>query len=134
MRNQAEARGQTLTENIAADLPDARCDKGRIVQALSNLLGNAIKFTPEGGAITVSAHVPGDELVVTVSDTGPGIPAEYLSRVFDRYWQAEDAKSGGSGLGLAIVKGIAEALGGRAWAESRLGSGSAFHMALPIDA
>jgi PAS domain S-box-containing protein len=132
-RSQAETHGLTLTAHGVDDLPEVECDRRRVAQALSNLVVNAFKFTPEGGAISVSARVEADELVLTVSDTGRGIPAEQLPRIFDRYWQAEDARDMGAGLGLAIVKGIAEAHGGRAWAESRPGVGSTFCLALPLN-
>jgi signal transduction histidine kinase len=74
----------------------------------------------------------GNELVVSVSDNGPGIPPEALPRIFDRYWQARTTETAGAGLGLAIAKGIAEAHEGRIWAESQPGLGSTFHMALPV--
>ena len=95
VRMQAEGRRQALTLDVPATLPDIACDKHRMAQALSNLLGNAVKFTPEGGAIRVDARVRGDEFVISVSDTGPGIPPEYLPRIFDRYWQAEEARARG---------------------------------------
>jgi signal transduction histidine kinase len=101
-------------------------------QALSNLLGNAIKFTPEGGVIQVSARVQRGELVVTVRDFGPGTPSEHLSHIFDRYWQAEETKMMGAGLGLFIAKGIVEAHNGRIWAESEAGGGSSFHFSIPL--
>ena len=88
---------------------------------LSNLLGNAIKFSPEGGTITVRAERRGDELLITVVDTGPGIAADELPHVFDRYWKARPASQVGAGLGLYIAKGIVEAHGGRIWAESSAG-------------
>ena len=123
VRMQADGRRQVLTLDVPATLPDIACDKHRIVQALSNLLGNAVKFTPEGGVIRVDARVRGAEFVISVSDTGPGIPSEYLPRIFDRYWQAEEAKGAGAGLGLAIAAGITEAHRGRIWAESRVRRG-----------
>jgi PAS domain S-box-containing protein len=132
VRAQAEERRQTLTIDVPAALPDVACDKSRIVQALSNLLGNAVKYTPEGGAIAVRARVREGELVMSVSDNGPGIPPEALPRIFDRYWQAQPANCVGAGLGLAIAKGIAEAHGGRIWAESEVGVGSTFYLAVPM--
>ena len=133
VRAQAEERRQALTMDVPAALPDVACDKSRIIQALSNLLGNAVKYTPEGGAIIVRARVREGELVMSVSDNGPGIPPEALPRIFDRYWQAQAAKRAGAGLGLAIATGIAEAHGGRIWAESELGVGSTFYLAVPMD-
>jgi signal transduction histidine kinase len=96
------------------------------------LLGNAVKFTREGGKIAVSAQQRGSGIVVSISDEGPGIPSENLSKVFDRFWQAEETKRMGSGLGLSIAKGIVEAHGGRIWVESELGKGSKFSFTLPL--
>lgn len=133
VRSLAEGRRQTLTTDIPATLPQIMCDRHRIVQALSNLLGNAVKFTPEGGAISVQAGQRGSEVVMSVSDNGPGISPEDLPRIFDRFWQADATRNTGAGLGLTIVKGIAEAHGGRIWAESQVGVGSSFHFAIPSD-
>jgi len=109
-------------------------DQERVLQVLSNLLGNAVKFTREGGAISVRAE-PEDALVrVSVIDTGPGISAEQMPHLFDRYWQAKRDGRLGIGLGLSIAKGIVEAHGGRIWAESTLGKGAAFHFTLPAAA
>lgn len=108
-------------------------DEGRVLQVLSNLIGNAVKFTPEGGRITVSIDECGPEfLKVSISDTGPGIPKENLLNIFDRFWQANQAKKMGTGLGLAIVKGIITSHGGEIWAESDLGKGTTFHFTLPL--
>jgi signal transduction histidine kinase len=107
--------------NVAAELIDSprlEADPKRIFRVLSNLLGNAIKFSPVGGTITVRTERLGGELLITVIDTGPGIPAEAIPHVFDRYWKAQPASPAGSGLGLYIAKGIVEAHGGRIWAES----------------
>lgn len=133
IRGQAKDRQQTMTMDIPAAHPQVMCDRHRMVQALSNLLGNAVKFTPEGGAISVQAGQHGSELVISVSDTGPGIPPQDLPKVFDRFWQADATRSVGAGLGLTIVKGIAEAHGGRIWADSEIGVGSSFHFAIPLN-
>jgi light-regulated signal transduction histidine kinase (bacteriophytochrome) len=106
-------------------------DPEQIFRVLSNLLGNAIKFTPEGGTITVRAERRSDELMVAVSDTGPGIPADQLPHLFERYWQARPARQLGAGLGLYIAKGIVEAHGGRIWAESPAGARLIFTLPLP---
>jgi signal transduction histidine kinase len=131
VRALTEARGQ----HVEAELPDGmlrvRCDLMRVLQVLGNLLGNAVKFTPEGGRLRVGAWEQGAEVRFEVRDSGQGIPPEQLPYVFDRYWQAKDAVSRGAGLGLAIAKGIVEAHGGRIWAESTLGQGSAFCFTLP---
>ena len=113
----AEAKRITLSANLI-DSPKLEADSERIFRVLSNLLGNAIKFTPEGGNITVRAQRCADELWITVIDTGPGIPADELPHVFDRYWKARPASQSGTGLGLYIAKGIVEVHGGRIWAES----------------
>jgi PAS domain S-box-containing protein len=106
-------------------------DHDRLIQAFSNVLGNAIKFTPEGGTIRMGAAREGDLVRFFVSDTGPGIPADELDHVFDRYFQARRKNREGIGLGLSIAKGIVDAHGGRIWVESREGDGSTFFIALP---
>jgi PAS domain S-box-containing protein len=108
-------------------------DQDRLIEVLSNLVGNAIKFTPSGGRITVSA-VPADgAVVIAVRDTGRGISPELLPHLFDRYWQATHSERSGAGLGLSIAKGIVEAHRGRIWAESQPGQGSTFWFALPLE-
>jgi signal transduction histidine kinase len=97
-----------------------------------NLAGNAMKFTPPGGRITIGARVTGGELEVSVKDTGTGMSPEDLARVFEPYWQAQRTASLGAGLGLKIAKGIVEAHGGRIWVESTVGEGTTFHFTLPI--
>jgi len=109
-----------------------RADEQRVLQLIDNLVGNALKFTPSGGRVSVGAYVDDGELRVAVADTGPGIPEEQRSRLFDRFWQARDTDRRGLGLGLAIAKGIAEAHGGRLWVESTMGQGSTFQFAIPI--
>ncbi|HEX9017000.1 MAG TPA: ATP-binding protein, partial [Chloroflexota bacterium] len=100
---------------------------------LLNLIHNAIKFTPAGGRITVAARPDGDDVVFTVSDTGVGIPEEDLTRIFERFYKTDRSRSaGGTGLGLAIAKHIAQAHGGRIWAESTEGGGSRFFFTLPV--
>jgi signal transduction histidine kinase len=124
----AAARQVDLREETPPDDLMVHADRGRILQVLSNLIGNAIKFTPEGGSITVSARSDEGSVRFTVADTGSGIPREHLSRIFDRFWHA--GEGGGSGLGLAIAQGIVEAHNGRIWVESDA-SGTAFHFTLP---
>ena len=128
----AEAKHQTLELQLRDDLPKVAVDVQRIGQVLANLVGNAIKFTPEGGTVRVSAQQRGNELVVTVADTGPGIPSEHLSKVFDWFWQVQGTKQIGSGLGLSIAKGIVEAHGGKIWAESQPGKGTAVSFTLSV--
>ena len=129
---QANQKQLRLECDASATLPPARADRDRITQVLSNLIGNAIKFTPAGGTIAVDAEVQDADLVVTVCDTGPGIPAEDLGRVFDRFWHTRQRRGGGAGLGLAISKGIVEAHGGRLWVESQPGNGARFSFTLPV--
>ena len=110
-------------------------DGARVVQVLGNLLRNAIKFTPNGGRIVLSAENRDRTVVFSVTDTGPGIPLANQARVFDRYWHASaGARTGGSGLGLSIARGIVEAHGGSIWLASTPGRGSTFAFALPVTA
>jgi signal transduction histidine kinase len=99
---------------------------------LSNLVGNAIKFSPEGSKIVVAARRDGNEVTISVLDTGRGISADHLPRVFDRYWQSSRTDRQGAGLGLAIAKGIVEAHGGRIWVESKPGTGTTASFSLPF--
>ncbi|WP_394823095.1 ATP-binding protein [Pendulispora albinea] len=122
-------------ELVVTDAPDSSpvsCDKERVLQVLSNLISNAIKFTPRGGVIHVAAAEGEGELRLSVSDSGPGITKERLPHVFERFWQAEETAVKGRGLGLFIAKGIVEAHGGRIWAESEWGKGATFCMTLPM--
>jgi signal transduction histidine kinase len=129
----AEAKGVALrtdTERCGA----ADADPQRLQHALTNMIENAIKFTPEGGEITVSCWSAGGEVGFTVADNGVGVPAEARAHLFDRFYRADRSRSrasGGSGLGLAICYEIATAHGGRIWVESEEGEGSAFSIALP---
>jgi signal transduction histidine kinase len=108
-----------------------RGDRARTAQVLSNLIGNAIKFTPEGGRVSLEAGADGRAVAFTVRDTGVGISPDRLSHVFDRFWQARETARLGSGLGLAIVKGLVEAQGGSISVASQAGRGSAFSFRLP---
>jgi PAS domain S-box-containing protein len=123
-----------LRMDLPSTLPNVNADPERIGQVLSNLIGNAIKFTEAGGRITVQAEEDKDAIRVSVSDTGRGIAREQLPHIFDRYWQtAEPAiRSRGAGLGLPIARGIVQAHGGRIWAESEVGKGSTFIFTLPV--
>lgn len=107
-------------------------DRERVLQVFQNLIGNAIKFTPKGGKIKILASHEHPDVRFTVADSGPGIPAEHLNHVFDRYWQAKSTAKLGTGLGLSIAKGIVEAHGGRIWAESPPNSGAEFNFTLPV--
>jgi len=122
----------TVSSAFTEPLPSVASDRERVLQVFTNLIGNAIKFTPKGGQITIRAMQESGEVRFTVADTGPGIPREHLDHVFDRYWQAKSTAKLGTGLGLSIAKGIVEAHGGRIWAESPPGRGAEFNFTLPI--
>ena len=126
----AEAKRITLAKELI-DAPRLEADPERIFRVLSNLLGNAIKFTPEGGTITVRVERRGGDLSIAVADTGPGIAADQLPHVFERYWKAQSTSQPGAGLGLYISSGIVEAHGGKIWAESSAG-GARFTFILPL--
>ncbi|HEU0012923.1 MAG TPA: hybrid sensor histidine kinase/response regulator [Longimicrobium sp.] len=128
----AEEKGVMLDGRADPDLPAAAADPSRLQQALGNLLGNAIKFTPEGGRVELAAERVDEGIRFSVRDTGPGIAPDHLPRVFDRFWKQATGNRLGSGLGLAIARGIVEAHGGRIWAESTPGQGSTFHFVLPL--
>ena len=123
--------------SLATDVPDPRlpiyADGDRIVQVITNLLGNAVKFTEKGGSVTVRVRDDDGNVAIAVEDTGRGIPAEEQARIFDRYWQSRrGASRRGSGLGLAIAKGIVEAHGGRIAVASEPGRGSTFTFEIPL--
>jgi PAS domain S-box-containing protein len=126
----ANGKGVQLIADVSAAGVDIFCDRERVLQVLSNLIGNALKFTAEGGAIAVSAREREGEATFAVSDTGCGIGADQLPHIFDRYWQAKHAREG-IGLGLSIAKGIVEAHGGRIWVETKLEQGTTFFFTLP---
>jgi two-component system phosphate regulon sensor histidine kinase PhoR len=133
LRPQAERAGLGITIDLPPDLPPVLADAERAQQVLTNLVHNAIKFTPSGGQVTLSVQPVGEEVVLSVRDTGVGIPAEDLPRIFERFYKADRARSGGgTGLGLAIAKHIVQAHGGRIWAESVEGKGATFYVALPV--
>ena len=108
-----------------------RGDSFRISQLLGNLLGNALKFTPDGGSVTYGGTLSGGEVTFYVTDTGPGIAPEQMTHLFEQFWQARNDKRG-VGLGLTIAKGIVDAHGGRIWCDSTLGAGSTFSFTLPV--
>jgi signal transduction histidine kinase len=126
----ATSRRIELTAEVTGSA-HALCDGDRVEQVLANLIGNALKFTPQGGTIRVRARGNEREVVVSVSDTGTGIPAAQLPHLFEPYWQADTERRTGAGLGLAIAKAIVVAHGGRIWVESASGAGSTFHFTLP---
>jgi PAS domain S-box-containing protein len=128
----AAQKSITLRLKAPDDLPDVLADRERIAQALSNLIGNAVKFSPANSEVTVRVALLENELVISVSDTGNGMTPEQLTHAFDRFWQSSRTDRQGAGLGLAITKGIVEAHGGRIWAESLPGAGSSFYFTLPF--
>jgi two-component system phosphate regulon sensor histidine kinase PhoR len=133
MRPQADRRRITLRETT--DPAIVMADRDRILQVLTNLLDNAIKFTPEGGTVDVSVTSTPAGAVVSVTDTGRGIPADDLPRIFNRFYRVDRSRSrgaGGTGLGLAIAKHIVEAHGGRISVASRVNAGSTFAFTLPV--
>lgn len=121
----------TLEVFIPPEVPSVWVDAERLRQVLSNLLGNAVKFTPAGRRISVAAQEEEAAVRISVADTGPGIPAEHLPQVFDRFWQARSTRRAGAGLGLAIARGIVEAHGGDMGVQSEPGAGSTFFFTLP---
>jgi signal transduction histidine kinase len=127
----AELKGLTLTCAAPAPRLAARFDRERVLQVLTNLVMNAIKFTPGGGSVTLAAAVAGEDLLFSVTDTGPGIPRDQLDAVFERFRQLGDNDKRGLGLGLYISKCIVESHGGRIWVESSPGAGSTFRFTIP---
>lgn len=134
---QAQSKRISLDFDLTPDLPPVLADEDRAIQILTNLTGNALQYTPEGGRVTISAKRLGDEIQISVIDAGIGIPPEHLSHIFDRFYRVDKSRSrqagGGSGIGLTIARALVEAHGGRIWAESAgAGEGSAFTFTLRI--
>jgi two-component system sensor histidine kinase BaeS len=128
-------RRVTVVTEVAPDLPPARADRQRVAQILGNLARNALRHTPEGGLVSLRAARRADRAVVTVEDTGVGIPPDQLARVWERFYRVDQSRAralGGAGLGLAIVRELAEAMGGTVEAESQVGVGSRFSVSLPL--
>jgi signal transduction histidine kinase len=136
LAGEAEARGVQLSlAPIRAPLPAVIADRERVVQALCNLLSNAIRYTRRDGQVMVRVQLRDHEMEIAVADTGAGIAPAAMPMIFERYWTVRgNAPKGGTGLGLAIARGIIEALGGRLWAESEEGKGSTFRFTLRIAA
>ncbi len=134
LRPQAEAKRITLIDKMTNDLPVLIGDPQRLHQALVNLVGNAVKYCRQGDRVTVGARVEGDEILVYVSDTGPGIPASAQEHLFERFYRLPrtENEAEGAGLGLAITRRIVEAHGGRIWVESEEGKGATFYFTLPL--
>ncbi len=124
-----------VEDRVPDDIPLVFADRERLHQVLFNLLDNAVRLTPPGGEVVVSAHRVDGRCEVSVADTGPGIPAEHLPRLFERFYRVDPARArddGGTGIGLAIARSVVEAHGGRIRAESEVGKGSVFTFDLPV--
>ena len=138
LKPQADGKSIRLKMEIPEELPSVYGDREKIEQILTNLVGNAIKFTPEGGEISVSAKSLGEEgnmVAISVRDSGIGIPEDQLEKIFEKFHQVEDSlhrSIAGTGLGLAITKGLVEAHHGKIWVESEIGKGSTFTFTLPV--
>jgi len=133
-RSKAAAKGVTLSDESTDEHPDLHCmhcDRDRIVQVLANLIGNAIKFSPRGGKVSIRVEPAGEMLRFSVRDEGEGIAAEWQERIFDRSWHTSQHEGGGAGLGLYISKMLVEAHGGRIGVESAPGAGSTFFFTIP---
>jgi len=134
VRPRLQGQGIMLETELPPRLPKLNLDSDRIEQVLHNLVGNAMRYTPEGGRITIAVEDKDQEVMVRVADTGRGIPKEDLPQIFERFYRGERSRArrgGGAGLGLAIAKQLVEAHGGRIWAESELGRGTRVNLALP---
>ncbi len=131
----AAEKNLRISVDLQQPMPDIAADRRRLAEVLQNLLDNAMQYTPAGGQIMVSASADDDEVTFTVSDTGIGIPQADQSRIFERFYRVDVARSrevGGTGLGLSIAKHLVEVHGGRIWVESEVGRGSQFHFTVPI--
>ena len=130
---QAEKKEAVLSFDLPEGLPPMKADANQITWVLTNLIANALQFTPKGGNIRLGAEAFGPFIQISVSDNGPGIPYEYQSKIFDKFVQVKsDNVLGGSGLGLAICKEIVHAHGGTIWVDSAPGAGSTFRFTVPI--
>lgn len=137
----SRAAASTVTVEFKADLdprlPIVAGDRDRLIQVMSNLVNNAVKYSPEGGTVTISSRVEGGFALVSVTDTGIGIPSDEIAHVFERFRRVRSGAAQaipGTGLGLTIVKQIVEMHGGKIWVESALGHGSSFHFTIPLAA
>jgi two-component system phosphate regulon sensor histidine kinase PhoR len=134
MRAQVERAGLVLRLDTAQDMTEVSADPPRLEQVLVNLIHNAVKFTPPGGEVILAAQTQGEFVRFSVRDSGVGIPADDLERIFERFYKADRARSGGgTGLGLSISRHLVEAHGGRIWAESAEGDGSTFYFTIPVN-
>jgi histidine kinase len=134
--NQFEEKNLQLDIEVEPNLPQILIDKDRIIQVLTNLVGNALQYTPSGGRVVIKVHRENANLIFSVSDTGIGISAEQLPNIFNRFYRTDKSRaraSGGSGIGLTIARALVKAHQGRIWAESDgEGKGSTFSFSIPI--
>ena len=128
----AEKKSIFIANKLPATPVLVKCDKIRVLQILSNLLSNALKFSKDGEEVEVRVLNEGDQIHLAVADHGPGIPEKDLPHLFDRFWQAKATAKQGTGLGLSIAQGLVQAHGGNIWVESRVNQGTTFHFTLPI--
>jgi len=134
LQGQIRSRHIKVQTNIAESLPALRANPIRLRQVLDNVVGNAIKYSGDNGEVKISIHAEGDQIILQVSDNGPGIPIPDQAHIFDKFYRGRNMdKQEGSGLGLAIVKSIVDAHQGRIWVESNLGQGSTFFIVLPVN-
>ncbi|HXW17007.1 MAG TPA: ATP-binding protein, partial [Candidatus Acidoferrales bacterium] len=133
----ASHREIALNLSYPPSLPAVLGDASLLREVIQNLLDNAVQYTPPGGSVNLTAALRDHEAVITVADTGIGIPLADQERIFERFYRVDAARSrevGGTGLGLSIAKHIVEAHGGRLWVESTVGQGSQFHFSVPLAA
>jgi len=134
MQLQAERAGLNLRVECADDLPKVKIDSQRLEQVLVNLIHNAVKFTRSGGEVVLFAEAGIGEIRFAVRDSGIGIPADDVTRIFERFYRVDKSRTGsGTGLGLSIAKHIVEAHNGKIWAESVEGRGSTFYFSIPVE-
>jgi signal transduction histidine kinase len=127
----AESVSVELQVTLEPGVSDVWGDGDRLLQVLTNLVGNALKFTPAGGVVTIAAAIDDSDVLFSVSDTGRGISPEDQSHLFERFWRGKGAGKGGAGLGLSIAKGIVEIHGGRLWLDRASSTGSTFCFSIP---
>jgi len=127
-----EAHGIRLDVDAPADLPRVEVDRSQVERVIGNLVTNAMRTTPAGGSIAVTATRRGDEVAISVADNGAGIPRDYLSTIFEPFVQVPNASAGGVGLGLTIARRIVEGHGGRLTVQSEPGRGSTFTFTVPV--
>jgi signal transduction histidine kinase len=133
LESTADLRKQELQIDVEPDLPPVIGNPMRLGQVINNLVGNAIKYTPNGGRVIVSATADQEQIIVTIEDNGIGIPADELPHIFEKFYRVKSPETDdiiGSGLGLSLVKSIVEKHNGRVWVESQVGKGSAFTVVL----